>query len=215
MPTESGRHIIIARHGALNNPNGILYNRDTVMRPEDIMHLSETGKTGVQELAKAIKDGGYNCVVLYTSPEIRAIESSQILAKTLGIAGTETIDELDDVLCPAPYLAKMSIRDLENRGGDLYDLCQEKPDDIVRRMEPVFWNLAGKLQNGETGIIMSHGDPTALLLHKLINHTVPEPKKLRDNLYLPKSGAVAITIGENRKITSWNPISVTGAGEIY
>lgn len=215
MVSGSERHIIIARHGSLHNPRGILYNRDSLMRPEDIMHLSESGRTGIEELAIAIRSTGYKCTMIWTSPETRTVESSHILAKILDIARIETKNELDDVLCPAPYLAKMTIKDLENRGGDLYDLCQEKPGDIVRRMEAVFQDFAGKLENGETGIIVSHGDPTALLLHKLIRHNIPDPKSLRDELYLPKSGAAVLTLGEDMTVISWIPVSTPGTAEIY
>jgi broad specificity phosphatase PhoE len=215
MSAESQRHIIVARHGDLHNPSGIIYNRDSVMRPEDVMHLSDNGKAGMRKLAEEIKSAGFNCVAIYTSPETRTRESAGIMAEILNITDIEIKDGLDDVLCPAPYRQKMTMKELEDRGGDVYYLCQEKPENIARRMEPVFWELYRKLRNGETGIIMSHGDPTGWLLHQLINHSLPDPKHLRDGLYLPKSGAMVITLSGNRMIASHKPLFPSGNGNTY
>ena len=44
------KRILVIRHGELENPRGIVYNRDSVMG-EEIIHLSEKGREHVPVLS--------------------------------------------------------------------------------------------------------------------------------------------------------------------
>lgn len=71
--------ILIIRHGELENPRGIVYNRDSVMRPEDIIHLSEKGCAQFPKLAVEIRRQNKMPTILWNNPETRAQESAEIL----------------------------------------------------------------------------------------------------------------------------------------
>ena len=215
MNKEISKTIIVARHGVLYNPSGKIYNRDSVMRKEDWMHLSDEGKAGMEKLAKDISSLSGHFPVIFSSPSIRAIESSRILASILHIPKIVPKEDLDDVLCRKPYEQGMTMKELEKLHGDIYDVCLETPEEVAERMVKVFWEMYDYIRPGETGTLVSHGDPIGWLTHKLINNALPSPKNIRDELYPPKSGAFEFIIEKQGAISSWRTLHNTFDKNIY
>lgn len=195
-PPDTKSIVIIVRHGKFLNPSGLVYNRDSVMDPKDWIHLSKEGEKQMQKLAETITSREFHVTTIWTSPASRAKESAIILAKTLRVADMQTNDMLDDVLSPAPYRQRMTMTQLEELKGDVYALAQETPQIIAQRMKQTFVMMAEHLHQGETGILVSHGDPTAWLLRDVIYGILPSPKDLRSAFYLSKGGAVAIFLSQ-------------------
>lgn len=193
------KFIAVVRHGDLYNPSNIVYNRDTVMNKEDIIHLGDEGKEQMQRVATLINNRKFNPVKIFTSPETRALESTHELNSILHVDEVTTVADLDDGFAPGPYLEKMTMDQLMDIGGNVYDSTRwgkyyhESPKEIIERMQRTFYKVASGLKVGETGLLLSHGDPIAWLLNTLTSTTIPSPENLRQLLYPAKGeGAVAI-----------------------
>jgi len=197
-PPDTKCVVIIVRHGKFLNPSGLLYNRDSVMDRKDWVHLSKEGEEQMQALAGIIKSHKFQVTTIWTSPSSRARESADVLARTFGLSGSKVVDALDDLLSPIPYQQKMTTEELEKRKGNVYELAKETPGEVLIRTKQTLIALANTLKQGETGIMVSHGDPTAWLLRDIIQGTLPSPKDLRSALYLPKAGASAIFLSQNQ-----------------
>ncbi len=197
-PSDTQSVVIIVRHGKFLNPSGIVYNRDSVMEQKDWIHLSKEGEKQIQTLAETMISRKFHVTTIWTSPSSRAKESAAILAKTLGVPDVQIQDMLDDVLSPAPYRQRMTMTQLEGLKGDVYALAQETPQIIAQRMKQTFLMMANHLHQGNAGVLMSHGDPTAWLLRDIIQGTLPSPKDLRGAFYLPKAGAAAVFLSDNQ-----------------
>lgn len=200
QPPDATCVVIIVRHGKFLNPSGIVYNRDSVMDPKDWIHLSKEGEKQMQTLAETIIFREFHVTTIWTSPTSRAKESATVLAQTFGVPDMQIKDMLDDVLSPAPYRQRMTMTRLEELKGDVYALAEETPQTVARRMKQALVMMAQHLHQGETGILVSHGDPTAWLLRDIIQGALPSPKYLRDALYLPKAGAAAVFLSDNQTL---------------
>ena len=197
-PPDTQSTIIIVRHGKFLNPSGMVYNRDSVMDKKDWIHLSKEGEEQIQTLAETIISHKFHVTTIWTSPSSRAKESATILAKTFGVPDVHIQDMIDDVLSPAPYKQRMTTTQLEELKGDVYSLAKETPLTVARRMKQTLVMMSKQLHKGETGVLVSHGDPTAWLLRNIIQGVLPVPKDLHDAFYLPKAGAAAIFLSDNR-----------------
>jgi broad specificity phosphatase PhoE len=197
-PPDTQSTVIIVRHGKFLNPSGMVYNRDSVMAQKDWIYLSKEGEEQMQTLAETIISHKFHVTTIWTSPSSRAKESANVLAQTLGVPDVQIKDMLDDVLSPAPYRQRMTMTQLEELKGDVYALAQETPHIIAQRMKQTFLTMANHLHQGDAGVLVSHGDPTAWLLRDIIQGVLPIPKNLRDALYLPKAGAAAIFLSDNQ-----------------
>lgn len=198
IPPDTQSTVIIVRHGKFLNPSGMVYNRDSVMNQKDWIHLSKEGEEQMQTLAGIIKSRKLQVTTIWTSPTSRAKESAIVLTQFLGIPDVQTNDMIDDVLSPAPYRQHMTMAQLETLKGDVYTLAEETPPMVARRMKQALIMMATNLHKGETGVLVSHGDPTAWLLRDIIQGVLPVPKNLRDALYLPKAGAAAVFLSDNQ-----------------
>lgn len=210
------KFVLIVRHGDLNNPTNVVYNRDSAMG-ENIIHLSETGVEQMQSLADLIKARRFNLKKIYTSPETRAQESTQELNKKLAVP-IEVVTNLDDADASGPYQEGMKMDEFASIKGDVYDQARwgkynhERPEDIVSRMQNVFNNISSSLSVGETGLMLSHGDPIAWLANYLYSETVPNPSDLRGMIYSAKGQALVTVIGPDNRIFTLYSLAI-GAGE--
>lgn len=207
MSEYGPRFMVVARHGELYNPRGIVYNRDSEMAKEDIVHLNKTGEEQIRQLGELLKKRGFRCVRIATSPETRAQESTAILNEQLQ-APVLIVDDLDDVYAPGPYREQMSLGQLEAIGGDVYDeqrwgkYHHEQPTSVIARMHRAFWDSVNSLKTGETEVLVSHGDPVAWLANTLNSDEVPEPSQLRSLTYPAKGeGLLAIISPDNTIFT--------------
>lgn len=185
------KFVVIARHGELHNPHNLVYNRDTVMKLADIIHISDEGKGQMKRLGQLIKERELLINNIETSPESRAKESSTELNYHFQVP-IHINDGLDDVYAPGPYREHMTMDQLMKIGGNVYEGDQwekyqhESPTDIIQRMRKVFWKTVQKINAGEAGILLSHGDPIAWFANTIFDTNMPDPKDLRNLIYPAK-----------------------------
>lgn len=208
LPSFEAKEIILLRHGEFNNPSGIVYNRDKLMRKEDQIHLSIKGKMQMQELGNFIKGKGIKVKMIISSPEFRTLESAQELQKALGLPKIEISDLLDDMYAPGPYLEGMNMAEHEKRKGNVYDKNRwgkyhhETPRHAIGRMRLVFHQTAQRLNISEACILISHGDPIAWFANTINRETAPNPQDLRSQIYPSKGNGILYLIDRNNKITN-------------
>ena len=210
------KFVLVVRHGKFLNPKGIVYNRDAYMREEDWIHLSSDGEEQMRTLSRMLNERMFRIASIVTSPSSRAKESAAILAHAVNTEKVRESDDLDDGKCPGPYHMGMTMAELESKKGDVYSmgLVLETPEEIASRMEKEMSNIVQELKLGETGVIVSHGDPTAWLLRKLVSKHLPRPANLRNRLYLSKAGAYLFVLGPQDEIFTSYYLTGLG-GEIY
>ena len=206
------KYIILSRHGDLNNPRSIVYNRDSVMKPEDIMHLSEIGITKMQNIGGFIKERKFAVQRIIISPETRARESANELNRTLHL-NKENITEnaaIDEVRAAGPYQEGMLLAKWKQMKGDAFDPSRwgkynhETPAEIINRTSRLFWTEAKSLITGQATIFISHGDPIGFL----VNHEVSGKRLYVDvprdqSIYPNKGEAFIMIIGPDQKLFSY------------
>ena len=194
------KFVVVARHGELDNPNNIVYNRDEVMNPEDVIHLNEKGRIQMRDLASLLVKRGFKISNIVGSPHKRAEESVDELKNVLGITNVAFSDAIKDVYAPGPYREGMTMKQLQEISGDIYDKNRwgqydhENQVAVIVRMKSAFWAMANQLKAGETGLLLSHGDPIAWLVNTLDADVVPSPEALRSLQYPGKGEAVLVVI---------------------
>ncbi len=202
-------NILIIRHGdieASRNSQGqrIIYGPD--------VNLSQIGIRQIQELSKAIKTQNLNLDGLYTSPYKRAIQSSEILKKELGIPSFKLVNDLRDV---DPNSGQgHTFDELAVLGGDVYahpfSNEQETLDHLVQRAKfAADYIISDSAQSNSDSIcIVSHGDLISALVWGLSHTENPSNYALmKKNFYLQKGEAELFKIengtikNEGRRIT--------------
>jgi broad specificity phosphatase PhoE len=192
------KFVLIVRHGELDNPTNIVYNRDSVM--DEPIHLSNIGTKQMHKLSELINSRGFNLVKIFTSPETRTQESTRELNSKFGLP-IQVSEDLDDVYAPDPYNQSWKMNKLMDIEGNVYDLPNtEKPESVTQRMCRIFDSTADSLRVGQAVILVSHGDPIAFLINSLIENLVPNPKILREKNYPNKGQATLAVIGPDGKI---------------
>lgn len=207
MNNPKSKFIALIRHGELDNPKNVVYNKDSVMKPEDIIHISNAGIDQMKELGELLNERKFTVTKIYTSPQTRTMESSKELSKFLG--GVEIIvdDDIDEVFAPGPYLEKMTMDEFSKNKINVYDenawgkYSHEKPSGVIARMQRALIRITRALRNGETAIIMSHGDPLAWCLNTLNGQKMPQPENLREMVYPEKGEAVLLKVEKYNKIS--------------
>lgn len=198
------KFVLITRHGELDNPTNVVYNRDAVM--SEPIHLSQEGANQMQRLGNLINAKRFEPVRIVSSPETRAKESTQNLNSKLGVSSVEISDDLDDANASGPYQEGMKMDEFTKLKGDVYDKSRwgqynhEEPEEIVKRMYHALTSIAATLNTGEAGILLSHGDPIAWLANYLDTKDVPNPKSLRDLIYPAKGDSLVAVIEPDEKV---------------
>lgn len=210
MTNKQLKYIILLRHGELDNPSNITYNRDIVAKTsKDIIHLSEIGKEHLLTLGEVIKENKFNVTSIFHSPQTRTKESAEVLAKKLSISTKKVVpfDEINEVYAPGPYLEGISITEWVKR-GNLYSkkwekYNHEKPKEIIKRMKDGFFGVASNLKLDETAILVSHGDPIAWFINYIDQGKIPDPAKLGSLIYPAKGEAIVFRLTEKNKIVGY------------
>lgn len=205
------KDIIVIRHGALENPRGIAYNRDSSMKPEDIMHLSAHGREQLEVLALKLSDNGVHPKMIWSSPQTRAQESAEILRIGLDTPPVKVEPGIDEIFGPGAYLEGISLADAlavdKDRAEEISrKYGHENSKDVTARMLETVDNLLTLLTDGEIAAIVSHGDPIAYLLHYLRYGSVAEPNELVAGEYPEKGSAVRLSYDEQGKLVGISSI---------
>lgn len=207
------KFVLIVRHGELDNPANIVYNRDSVM--DKPIHLSHIGTEQIQKLGDLIIARKFKPTKIFTSPETRAQESTRELNSKLKIP-TEIVDDLDDVFAPYPYQQNWTMDKLIALEGNNYTLPDsEAPESVTQRMHRVFDTTVANLKIGEAAILLSHGDPIAFLANTLETDLIPDPQNLRKLIYPAKGQALVAVIGPNGKLFTLYSLSEDAGENTY
>ena len=159
---KSGNTYLLMRHGESDKN---VEPRIVTNQPDAPYHLTEKGKKQVCDSAAALKD---QVDLIVTSPVLRAKETAELVADTLGLADdTILVDERIREIEHGVYEGKP----LEEFYADFpvnLDRFEAKPEggenwnDIRRRMGEFLYDLEARYQ-GKRILIVSHGDPMTLL----------------------------------------------------
>lgn len=212
MINPESRYIVLSRHGELENQSGKMYARDSVSKPEDIMHINALGVSQMNNLGKLLLAEGFHVVKIRTSPATRAQESSYSLSEALGGIKIVIDEDLDDVNAPGPYLEGMTMKRLREIGGNVYDKARwgkynhETGSDAITRMGRAQEKSIQELKNGEAEVLMSHGDSIAWYLNTLNGKPEPNPQDLRNLIYPAKGEATIIEIEPDNKMAILNTL---------
>jgi len=189
----NNKYIILVRHGELHNLKNIVYNRDLVMKKEDIIHLSDLGRKQLSRLSKIIKRD-YKVENIFSSPETRAMESAEIIAneseKNLKVISCKAIDE---VYASGPYLTGLKMDQWKKMNGDAYDeklwgkFKHEKEESVIKRFTDFVIKQVKTVKTGEAVVLVSHGDPIALFINTFLTKKIPRGVDLHKMIY-PKKG---------------------------
>ncbi len=205
------RFVLLVRHGEVDNPIGIVYNLDELMKPEDIIHLSQEGRQQMRAVAEVVQGRKFPVKKLFVSTQTRAQESLDEIATALGMDAhtTEKVPDLNDLRAPYPYKTGMTMKELADRGGNVYDLPEtEQPPEVVERTQRAFYSIVQRLNAGESAIAIVHGDSTAWLLNSLYrgpDTALPSPKDLRTENYPAKGSCTGVILdGEGKYFTHYS-----------
>lgn len=202
--------IFLIRHGEQQYPHDH-QGRKLVSSPD--APLVELGRKQLQELGKALAKEGERLDVLYTSPILRARQSTDELAGVLSIAHIHVVDGLKEVF---PNSAEGKTYDeLEERGGDIYahpfNGEQESLDHLVERSKGALdFIFSDAKRRGYNSVgIVGHGDPLCALDWALKNSDIPSSyDEMRKEFYPQKGVAYFYPISDDE------PFRVVGEGRI-
>ncbi|OGD08932.1 hypothetical protein A2397_05035 [Candidatus Amesbacteria bacterium RIFOXYB1_FULL_44_23] len=192
------RFIVVARHGDLDNPSKTVYTRDADMKG-DIIHLSELGQTQMRELSDVLNKRRFKCTKIASSPETRAVESAEAMASQLAVP-IKVDARLDDNFAPGPFIEGMSLDQLAQSGGNVYDeqrwgkYNHEQPKAVIARTQSIFKDTANGLNVGETAILVTHGDPASWLLNSFKTDGTPTAASLRTSQYPAKGEGILVIL---------------------
>ncbi len=157
------RVIYLVRHGALENPNDIIYGR-TIDLP-----LSSEGSEQITKLSAKIFSIDPVFMRIITSPLLRTRETAQILSGAFEKSSIEIDDRLIETDCgkldgaPLSLFLKQHIDAYQEPMRALYGV--EAPQMIMERMYAVF--ISHLSNDSGPWCMVSHGDPLAFLMWKM------------------------------------------------
>lgn len=190
------KFVAVMRHGELDNPRDVTYNRD---KDTETIHINEKGRKMMQALGETIKKRIFRIATVYTSPETRAKESAEALLK--GMSSKKKFQvrtEIDDVCAPGAFIEGISLTEWLKKNGNAYDQSRwknykhETQPEIVERMKDFFWQISSQLKTGQTAAMISHGDPIAHLIYYLLHSKIIDPKLIPE--HTPLKGQANIFI---------------------
>lgn len=187
--------VFLIRHGEISNPNKIIYGRNIDLK------LSEKGKNQVSLLAEKLKYFGYKVDKIYSSPLLRAVQTSEILRKVLRVRIIEvevgfTDDDMPDLAGkPLTVLSMFSLTGMDQYSKKYMKLGNESRSHVIRRVKKAFFQTL-KENKGKSIAIVTHGNPICFLLFNLLNRgkKIPSMNVLMKRGYPKKGSAVRLVI---------------------
>ncbi|OGK24583.1 hypothetical protein A3D76_00455 [Candidatus Roizmanbacteria bacterium RIFCSPHIGHO2_02_FULL_37_9b] len=190
--------VVLARHGEPDNPDKIPYAQDRLM--DITIHLTEKGRMQLRSLGELMKDRKFRFAKIVASHSARAKESADACNEVLSIKDSAVSDQLDDGAFPGPYRSGMTTDEVRKLGAAYYadprfkKDAEETEDDIVRRMNQIYLETVNSLKPGQTGLLVSHSAPIALLVEFLMNKKISPLEDLDKLVSLRPGEAVVIII---------------------
>ncbi len=150
QPTQ----IHLIRHGAVHNPHRLFYGRLSGFP------ISEAGQRQARAAAETL--GSKPLVAIFSSPQLRARETAQIIAARHAGLTVRICDLIDEINTPYDGLP---LGVLAERSRDVYagnEPPYEQPQDVLSRMQRFICQM--RLQySGQHVAAVSHGDPITFL----------------------------------------------------
>lgn len=188
--------LYLIRHGELDNPKQVFYDREIPIP------LSKAGREQIENLGKFFLRNSIFPEVIYSSPLLRTKQSAEILSKILGnkkiIFDKRLLERSSKNIAGRPLA-------LEKEWGDQYrntnaDYTVESPESMAKRISACVKELIKK-HKGKTFFIISHGDPLAFGMYRLLYTKKKLPSILQlGNNYLKKSQAWKVVFDLHGKI---------------
>lgn len=207
--------IFLIRHGEQQYPYDE-QGRKLVSSPD--APLVELGRDQIHELGEKLAKEGQTLDAVYTSPYLRAKQTTEILAEVLSVPNTCVIDGLKDDF---PNNAEgKTYEELEKIGGDIYahpfGPDQESLDHLVQRSRiSLEFILGDAKERGYSSVgIVGHGDPLCALVWSIENEDYPSTYAEMKNKYYPQKGeALEYTIDSDLKLDGEGRIITTEAAK--
>jgi len=180
--------IYFLRHGEVHNPKKILYGR----LPR--FSLSTQGRKKIKELADFFYKENVN--IIYTSPMLRARQTTELLVARLGINS-----KVSRLLTEVKFsFAGISLVEFEKTiqpklyGLEYIEYIKEGSETIeqIERRMLRFLNLVRKKHKGQKILAVSHGDPMMIL--KAAVERKPFTWEYKRNNYLKPGDWFKLTI---------------------
>lgn len=175
--------------------------------------LVELGRKQLKDLGEAFVNEGETLDALYTSPILRARQSTNELADALSVADIQVVDGLKEVF-PNSGEGK-TYAEIEERGADIYahpfNEAQESLNHLVQRSKVALeFILSGTKKRGYSSVgIVGHGDPLCALKWTLKNLKFPSSyADMRKEFYPQKGVAYGYFVSDDE------PFRLTGEGRI-
>ena len=186
---DSETKVYLIRHGAVENPGDVAYGRLPGFP------LSRKGRAQVVQLVAVLKSKGVRKFdAIYSSPLERAAQTAQILKELFGSTNIKTSELLTDTAVPVLEGKPLDIVravEFDNFRPGFKVAGSETPQDIIRRMTK-FLKKVRQNHQGETVAVVTHGDPSRLLLWSLQHPGGGLPDKLRDGDYLGPAETIVL-----------------------
>lgn len=182
LPVPEPTVIYVTRHAEVHNPRDIVYGRLPRFR------LSEHGRVQARRTADLLAPRPITAI--YSSPLLRARQTSEIIGARLPGAAVHTDSRLTEV--------RTGYQGESNRilkpGFSFYDPRAHEDDetmeDVFARMWAALVALARR-HSGQSLVLVSHGDPIAILRVGLEGRALTS-KNLHSNIYPERSSVTAV-----------------------
>lgn len=202
--------VFLIRHGEQEYPHDEQGRK--VVSPLDAP-LVELGREQIRELGEKLSEEGQTLDAIYTSPVLRARQSTEVLAGELEVSDIYVVDGLKEGY---PNSAEGKTYDeLEAIGGDIYahpfSPDQESLNHLVARTRSVVnFILSDARQRGFNSVgIVGHGDPLCALDWSLKHPDNPASYgDMKESYYPQKGQALQYTITDDE------PFKLAGEGRI-
>lgn len=187
--------LYIIRHGELNNPKNVLYDRELNFP------LSKIGREHIKKLAEKLKKLGAGPYCIYSSPLLRTKQTAMIFKKIFGnvrVVYDTRLLEVDSRGVAGNPLAMHKYFTYLNSGKDYW---MESPEKQAKRIRDCISDIRKK-DSGKTVFVVSHGDPLAFGIYTLANpkNKFPTIDFLEKYFYFKKAQAFKLVFDSKERI---------------
>lgn len=196
--------VYLIRHGEVDNPTKAIYGRTV-----DVS-LTTVGFNRIKALARNLKNEGVEPTVIISSPLTRAKQSAEAIREIYGEIPVILEDDFQEAdVGNLVFKKELNTDWLKSIGGDVYsykgsELTGIKIEPPEEQAQRVIHGLqkAVKQYQGKTVFVVTHGDPSAFSMWRLLHPEgeLPSISELAKNEYLKKGEAFRIVFDGNGKV---------------
>ncbi len=181
-------YIYFVRHGDVKNPKNIWYGR------LKFHGLSEKGRLETVKAANYLKDKKID--LIYSSPQLRARQSAEIIRKRLAIKKIHISKKINEVKSslqgkPAIFLGLIGWHIFASKNNEIKG---ETIEDLSNRMQD-FISKITRIHKGKPIAVITHGDPIMIVKAKKEGLPVKiDSIRPLDGSYIQKGGVYPLKI---------------------